>query len=66
MLQISVTLENPMHSFPPKDASTVGDRLLILVPPPQSSEHSPTCHSPQMQSTNNKIFEIKMKQFFFF
>ena len=58
MLQISVTLEDPTHSFPPKDASTVGDRLLILDPPPQSSEQSPICHSPQIQSTNDKMYEI--------
>ena len=57
VLQASVTLESPIHSFPPFNAFTFCSLVLILVPPPHSTEQRSCSHSPHSQSTEtNSMF----------
>ena len=60
-LQLSVMLDDPVHSSPPCCASTFGTLVFVRIPPPHGSSHSPVCHSSHSQSTNfaNK-FDLKI------
>ena len=50
VLQLSVKTSSPKHT-PPNCSSSNFDRVFIRDPPPQVTEHCPTCHSPHSQST---------------
>ena len=51
MLQSSMISETPEQFSPPFAASVFTSLLLVLFPPPQSFEHSPTFHTSHSQST---------------
>ena len=51
ILQFSVMLFEPMHSFPPNSATIFGTLELVRAPIPHSLEHFPISHSSHWQST---------------
>ena len=51
MLQFSVILFGPLHSFPPNRANIFGPLMLVRKPVPHSFEHFPISHSSHWQST---------------
>ena len=53
ILQFSVMLFEPMHSFPPNSANIFGTLELIRSPIPHSLEHCPISHSSHWQSTKD-------------
>ena len=55
VLHDSTAVDNPLHSKPPKFASTSMFLIFVLSPPPQVLEHSPCSHSAHSQSTNERI-----------
>ena len=55
VLHDSAAVDNPVHSKPPKFASTSMFLIFVLSPPPQVLEHSPCSHSAHSQSTNERI-----------
>ena len=54
MLQFSVILFGPLHSFPPKRANIFGSLMFVRKPVPHSFEHFPIPHSSHSQSTLEK------------
>jgi hypothetical protein len=51
VLHSSAPYPSHSHCFPPNPATCVLTLILGLLPPPQSSEHSPYSQLPQTQST---------------
>ena len=55
VLHDSIAVDNPVHSKPPKFASTSMFLIFVLSPPPQVLEHSPCSHSAHSQSTKERM-----------
>ena len=61
MLQLSVTVELPVHSAPPFSAATLGSLLFVRTPPPQDLSHSPIFQLSHSQSTAFSFGKIKRR-----
>ena len=57
VLQLSFKTSSPKQT-PPYCSSSNFDREFVRVPPPQVTEHCPTCHSPHTQSTAKLVMNL--------